>query len=521
MNLADQIYIFLGGLDAATVANWFIWPLVLVFLFALVTLKLGKFNHLQHAWPAVLTTAGILGTFIGISIGLVNFDPADIKASIPQLLDGLKTAFLTSIVGIIGSIALKIIQAFADDTSNTVVEIGPAHIYDSLKAQEALLGKIVEGNLQLKSAIAGDGDSSLVTQIQKMRQQSHDDTDRLREEMTKEFRDFAEKVSEIGSKQLIEALSGVIKDFNDNLTEQFGENFKRLDDSVKKLVDWQDNYKEQLQQMDQSFQISTGALSQSEQKLGVISEHTAAIPQNMQALESIIRASDAQLSDMEKHLEGFAQVRDRAVDAIPALKSHIDLIMEEMKRSIKAASNHYEIMIDDADSLIKQFRDSSGELQKEFSDTVSSSIKNAVTQLDSTTSTMTSGTEKIARSVNEAASSTDRFVKEIFEKWDANIQQHDSRMEQVIARNANELNQKTQAMFSGVEKQLNESVGKLEQIVNESFKTFDSSMQKEIERLVQTMANNLGSITNKFVGDYAKLTAGMEKVIRENSRLDN
>ena len=111
MNLAEQLYIFLAGLDAATVANWFIWPLVLVFLFALVTLKLGKFNHLQHAWPAVLTTAGILGTFIGISIGLVNFDPADIKASIPQLLDGLKIAFLTSIIGIIASIALKITQA--------------------------------------------------------------------------------------------------------------------------------------------------------------------------------------------------------------------------------------------------------------------------------------------------------------------------------------------------------------------------------------------------------------------------
>lgn len=42
---------------------------------------------------------GILGTFTGIIIGLLNFDTESIDTSIPVLLDGLKTAFITSIVG--------------------------------------------------------------------------------------------------------------------------------------------------------------------------------------------------------------------------------------------------------------------------------------------------------------------------------------------------------------------------------------------------------------------------------------
>ena len=47
-------------------------------------------------FPNLLSTLGVLGTFLGITIGLIGFDPADLDNSIPILLDGLKTAFWTS-----------------------------------------------------------------------------------------------------------------------------------------------------------------------------------------------------------------------------------------------------------------------------------------------------------------------------------------------------------------------------------------------------------------------------------------
>nr|HPK45204.1 MotA/TolQ/ExbB proton channel family protein [Spirochaetota bacterium] len=54
--------------------------------------------------PGIFTTLGILGTFVGIFIALMNFDVNNITTSIPYLLGGLKTAFLTSILGIIFSL---------------------------------------------------------------------------------------------------------------------------------------------------------------------------------------------------------------------------------------------------------------------------------------------------------------------------------------------------------------------------------------------------------------------------------
>ncbi len=59
----------------------------------------------------VLSTLGVLGTFWGITKGLLHFDVHDINSSIPELLDGLRTAFYTSLAGMISSLILR---AFID-----------------------------------------------------------------------------------------------------------------------------------------------------------------------------------------------------------------------------------------------------------------------------------------------------------------------------------------------------------------------------------------------------------------------
>lgn len=44
--------------------------------------------------PSIISTLGVLGTFYGITTGLIYFNSDDLDTSIPELLDGLKTAFL-------------------------------------------------------------------------------------------------------------------------------------------------------------------------------------------------------------------------------------------------------------------------------------------------------------------------------------------------------------------------------------------------------------------------------------------
>ena len=58
----------------------------------------------------IATTLGILGTFIGILIGLFNFNPNDLENSVPDLLGGLQTAFITSVTGIFVGLVIRNIK---------------------------------------------------------------------------------------------------------------------------------------------------------------------------------------------------------------------------------------------------------------------------------------------------------------------------------------------------------------------------------------------------------------------------
>ena len=93
-----------------SVLSWLFSVLFFIFFFIAVSPRLKKLTVLSVS-PSLLTTIGILGTFVGIYMGLDQFNIANIDRSIPTLLRGLKVAFTTSIVGIVAAIVLKMIHS--------------------------------------------------------------------------------------------------------------------------------------------------------------------------------------------------------------------------------------------------------------------------------------------------------------------------------------------------------------------------------------------------------------------------
>ncbi len=66
-------------------------------------------------FKAQIVSMGVLGTFVGIFIGLQAFDPSDITNSVNDILIGLKTAFFTSIVGMTLSTILSLREKFTNE----------------------------------------------------------------------------------------------------------------------------------------------------------------------------------------------------------------------------------------------------------------------------------------------------------------------------------------------------------------------------------------------------------------------
>lgn len=105
--------------------------------------------------PAIFTTCGIFFTFVGIALGLLNFKVSDIQASVPALLDGLKTAFLASVVGVFIALTIKLRYAlWGVPAKNRNTDVYGATIDDLVKQ---LIG--------VQQSLVGDDDSTLLSQM--------------------------------------------------------------------------------------------------------------------------------------------------------------------------------------------------------------------------------------------------------------------------------------------------------------------------------------------------------------------
>src|SRR5690606_6423268 len=121
-----------------------------------------------------------------------------------------------------------------------------------------------------------------------------------------------------------------IVDFNRNLTEQFGDNFKRLDESVQKLVIWQQQYMEQLSQMAQQYEQGVKAIDQTRDAVQQIGETTSTIPSSLDALRSVIQVNQHQIQELQRHRESYVQMRDKAIQAVPQIQSHLNEVGEQL-----------------------------------------------------------------------------------------------------------------------------------------------------------------------------------------------
>lgn len=90
-------------------------------------------------------TSGILLTFYGIWIGLLDFNVTNIEDSIPSLLEGLKTAFSSSIVGLTTSMVINLFFVKQDNEEDFT------NIADSLNSLEVSLREFSMNSAELQS----------------------------------------------------------------------------------------------------------------------------------------------------------------------------------------------------------------------------------------------------------------------------------------------------------------------------------------------------------------------------------
>ena len=300
-------------------------PLTIALILFMVTVFLWLFQKKYAernilAYPAFFTTLGILGTFFGISYGLWIFNPANVEKSLPALLNGLKTSFWASLLGIFFALIFKMKDIYSN-----------AHKKPGETGTQVTIRDLLLALHSIQNSLAGREDSSLLSQVKLMRQDQSDQLGQLRRSMDT----FMENMAQQGTETLIKALENLLRDFDSKINAQLGESFHQLNDALGKVLVWQEAYKSQMTHLLDLQRKATELLTPISQGLGDLSERSLETQKVLEALKGSIEQISRDRMAMEESLKGLGQLLSKAGEGLPQVERKIMELASQMEKGVE------------------------------------------------------------------------------------------------------------------------------------------------------------------------------------------
>ncbi len=426
------------------------YVIISIFVVAII-LVVFVFRKHVNSTASLVTVIGVLGTFCGIAWGLAHFNPANPDESIPELLDGLMFAFLTSICGIFASVVIKLAELYkmkkradSDESQPVVgatVDDLETTLVDILNAIQTATNENKETMKSMEAALTGDGESTVLTQLQKLRTSFVDKQDEVVQAITA----FSNQVAEDNTNALIEALESVMRDFNTKINEQFGDNFKHLNEAIGRVNDWQDHYRLQMNDLARVIEVAMESMDKSRQSLETITEQSDVFVATAKHLEPVLQTLQEQLISMNDRVEAFNSLSENARVAFPLIEERLDKLTSEFSEAAL--------------------------------DTINSSQEDVKNQ---------------RRVLDRHAAQFDELVQKTHEQF-----------EKLINDTNTKLTAESERVFTESTRQIAQQISVL-----------DKALENALTESINSMGNQLASLSTKFVEDYGPLTSRLREVVR-------
>lgn len=282
--------------------------------------------------PAFLTTLGILGTFIGIAIGLLDFDAANIQKSVPMLIDGVKTAVWASATGVFCALTIKFRDLmFRKRKGTRRVSVATIDdLADSLKAMENVLGGV-------EQALVGETEPSLMLQLRRQ----HDGQQEALKAFGESLGSFRESLAESNMKVLVASLNEVIKEFNVKVNEQFGDNFRQLNEAVGKMLEWQQQYSQQVSEMIATHSEAANHMRTASVHFGKMMDQAGSFSEVASGLSDVLRGLEVQRMELTGSLERLSTLVVAASTGLPQLEGQIMGLTRQVTEGMQSANEEF------------------------------------------------------------------------------------------------------------------------------------------------------------------------------------
>lgn len=307
-------------------ASTWIWLsiIVIVFLCCLGLVVYFKKNdklianrRIVEYFPTFVSTLGVLGTFYGITVGLLAFDTADLDKSIPGLLDGLKTAFFTSLAGMIGSMILSaFISRKQDEKDGGVSDINQA------------AGTICQAVQQMSDLNK--------TTIEKLAQQM--------EEQEKDRKAFYRTMGDVMDK--VKETQTTIAETLQSINTSQGSAASALD-SIVILQRGQEGVLETIKETASSMVNSIGSLEE------ITSTQTTSLAA-MQKYSEEISEFTHHVPEILDVVSGMSTTQDEINEQVQKLKDILDAEVDQIERSMDKTNELLERKFDEFTELLKK-----------------------------------------------------------------------------------------------------------------------------------------------------------------------
>lgn len=296
-----------------------------------------------------------------------------------------------------------------------------------------------------------------------------DNSTRENSELILAFKEFSNYMLEENSKAFIEALNKTIRDFNINLVETFGSNFKQLNEAVAKLLDWQEHYKDTIELTTENQKTIFNSFRNIEIELDNFNQKTKGINTVVSELSLATKEALEQNYRLNDSLEVIAQLDNQVKELLPNF--------------MKINSN--------LNDNLKTFSEETNKITDELKDF---------------TSNLGSSLDKSKNQVNKLLEDTIKSFSTTIEKSEENNKE--------IVRSTSE---KIKALNDELDKSIKEKINKIDNFLKEQVQKTDNALKDNLNDIIKM----LGNISEKFAEDYEPLANKLREIVQLPNLIEN
>jgi hypothetical protein len=353
--------------------------------------------------------------------------------------------------------------------------------------QDATATDIVVHLKKVTDALVGKEEGSLISQIRLARQDSNDRLDALKAAQTEALA----KLSELGSKALVEALRDVIRDFNQKLTEQFGENFKQLNDAVGRLLTWQEQYKEIVEITVQKFSKVEALMAKATSDYASLVEKSDSLVQageNLNTTATFLRAETERLQTVSAAL---ANLLRSAEGSLPQVEKKVLELTSQLSNAVsenqKQIGNALTESIAATRTALQSVHEHMASAHKEHSAQIADLVNKTKEQVTGLTSHLANAVEENQRQIGSALTDSTTAIRNSLqsasESLTASHKDHSSKIADLVAK------------------------------TKEQVTVLDKALSEELEKSLTSLGRQLAALSEKFVADYTPLTDRLRQLV--------